>query len=213
MTTAAANFWSFLAPPSDAMRAEVRQLAVDADARRLRADYATGSILESEALALWALAEFVKARVVIEVGTFIGTSTTALAMGSHVESVFTCDISNDCLPSFGVVRTYPKQSSTQMLRDVKRRGVRADLCFFDGVLSPTDADLVTEVTHDRTVFAFHDFNFGPKQRTARGVTYLETVPRKGIGNVNLLKPRLWKHTLVQPQPDTTLALLVPEAGL
>jgi hypothetical protein len=35
------------------------------------------------------------------------------------------------------------------------------------------------------------------------------VPRKGIGNVRLLIPMLKRHRLVEPLPETTLALLVP----
>lgn len=191
----------------------MRRLAIEAEARRGAADYDTGSILEIEAYYLWAIAESIGARVVIEVGTFIGMSTTALASASTVEAVYTCDASNDCLPSTSVIRTYPKRSSTDMLRELRTRGVVADLCFFDGALSPVDADLLKALTHARTVFAFHDFNFGPKQRVKNGNAYLETMPRKGIGNVNLLKPRLWKHVLVPPLPDTTLALLVPESRL
>jgi len=211
----AVDVWASLVP--SALRADkqarVRQLAIEAEARRQAADYDTGSILEVEAALLWALAEAIQARVVVEVGTFIGMSTTALASASTVQTVYTCDASNDCLPATKAIRTYPKCSSTDMLQDLRKRGVVADLCFFDGTLRPVDADLLKGLTHRETVFAFHDFNFGPKERVKHGRTYLQTVPRKGIGNVDLLKPRLWKHVLVNPLPDTTLALLVPEARL
>ena len=43
-------------------------------------------------------ADHMGARVVIEIGTFVGLSTTALASGPTVEAVYTCDASNDCLP-------------------------------------------------------------------------------------------------------------------
>lgn len=182
------------------------RLAADADARRVRADYDTGSILEEEAYLLWALAESTRARVVIEVGTFIGTSTHALAMGSKVEAVYTCDISNDCLPGTHVIRPYPKVASQDMLQRLCRLGVTADLCFFDGVLRQADADALTFLTHPGTVYAFHDYNYGPKIR-ANGAR--EIMPRKGIGNVRLLIPKLPMHVLVEPRPGTTLALLVP----
>lgn len=185
-------------------------LVEDAHARRVRADYDTGSILEEEAYLLWALAESTQARVVIEVGTFIGTSTQALAMGSKVEAVYTCDISNDCLPGTHVIRTYPKVTSQDMLGRLCRLGVIADLFFFDGVLRQADADALKFLTHSETVYAFHDYNYGPKIR-ANGVR--EIMPRKGIGNVILLKPLFPGHVLIDPPDGTTLAVLAPEGRL
>jgi len=210
-----ASFWEHVIPsePRSDWLTRVKANAEVAECRRVRAEYDTGSITEAEAYSLCALANHLQARVVVEVGTFIGNSTMALAMGSAVEHIYTCDASNDCLLSTEVIHVYPKRSSTDMLKDLRLVGVQADLCFFDGTLRPVDADLLKAITHKGTVFAFHDFNFGPKVRVRNGKTFHEIVPRKGIGNVDLLKPRLWKHVLVQPQPDTTLALLVPEDRL
>lgn len=208
---AATSFWHTVLPaePNAAWLADVRQLAVEAEPRRQRADYDTGSITEKEAYLLRALVEYLHSRIVIEIGTFIGASTMAMATGLSVLAVFTCDYSNDCLPAIYPVHTYPRQTSTQMLRDLRARQVTADLCFFDGVINAADVTLLKHVTHKGTVYAFHDYNYGPKLRKS-GWT---TVPRKGIGNVNLLKPRLSRHVLVDPLPETTLALLVPEALL
>jgi predicted O-methyltransferase YrrM len=202
------SYWASLKVSAD-IRSRVAALAVDAEARRAQADYNTGSILESEACLLAVLSERLKARTIIEVGTFIGMSTTALALGSAVESVYTCDGSNDCLPATTVIRTYPKRTSTHMLRDMGQLGVSADLCFFDGVLQQADSSLLRGLVHDQTVYAFHDYNYGPKVRCRHGRQFMETVPRKGIGNVGLLQPWLSNHRLVEPLPDTTLALLVP----
>lgn len=202
----------FAAENAAAWRRRVACLMLEAEARRPKADYNTGSITEDEAFALLALASMVRARIVIEVGTFIGTSTTSLAAAATVAAVYTCDISNDCLPSAGVITSFPKCTSTSMLIGIAGLGVTADLCFFDGVLSDEDVALLAKVTHPRTVYAFHDYNHGPKVRTKGGKTYLERMPRKGIGNVNLLAPRLPNHELVEPFEGSTLALLVPEAA-
>jgi len=210
-TKAAADFWAGILPevPNTAGIARVQALIVEADARRARADYNTGSISEAEAYYLWALAQARKARVVIEVGTFIGTSTTALALADSVEAVYTCDASNDCLPATPTIHPYPKRTSIDMLQDLVWKEVVADLCFFDGVLTARDVDLLARVTHPRTVYAFHDYNYGPKIRQRHGKTTLETMPRKGIGNVGLIYPRCLGHDLIDPLPESTLALLVP----
>lgn len=188
----------------------IQGMAANAEKRRQCADYDTGSVTEYEALCLLMLAHYLQAKTIIEVGTFVGMSTVALAHPPCVTAVYTCDISNNCLPATKVIRTYPKQSSTDMLRDVVRREVRADLCFFDGVLNPGDVDLLQQVTHPETVYAFHDYNYGPKIRKGGK---LEIMPRKGIGNVQLLMPVLHGYVLIEPQPETTLALLVPELRL
>lgn len=205
----ATDFWASVLPsvPLAYCQPRVRQIAAEADARRVKADYNTGSITEDEARMLWALAEAFRARAVIEVGTFTGTSALALAMGSAVEAVYTCDISNDCLDASDVIRPFPKTSSVDMLKSLRCLGVSADLCFFDGVLTDADVAALLMLTHPHTVFAFHDYNYGPKIR-ANGVH--EIMPRKGIGNVNLLKPLFPTHTLIDPPEGTTLAVLAPE---
>lgn len=205
-----ASFWATVCGTQPGDRADVVQrLMDDAEARRSRADYDTGSILATEAAMLWALADYLAACVVIEVGTFIGVSTTALAAGASVQRVYTCDASNDCLPSGDVIQSYAKRSSTQMLRDLVARGVLADLCFFDGTLVPADVPLLKRVTGPETVFVVHDYNYGPKQRKHG----LVTVPRKGIGNIEMLKPMRAGRVLVSPEHGTTLAALVPEGRL
>lgn len=205
------SFWSSVlgTVPNAVWQADVRRILIDAEGRREAADYDTGSITEQEAYALVALAEGLRARIVIEVGTFIGTSTCALASASSVRAVFTCDASNDCLKDTDKIRTFPKQTSNQMLRSLKERGVIADLCFFDGVLNEADIAALVYVTSPRVVFAMHDHNYGPKIRK-RG---LETMPRKGIGNARLLRAAWPHYALVEPLPETTLALLVPESML
>ena len=194
---------------ADDLRRVVRTLTSGAEDRRARAEYDTGSITEDEACLLFSIAELTNARTVIEVGTFIGTSTTAMAGAIGVDVVYTCDVSNDCLPEQDWIRTYPKRTSTDMLRDLVAKGVKAGLCFFDGTLSEEDVNLLEKVTHERTVYAFHDYNYGPKIR--KGGKH-EIMPRKGIGNVRLLQPRLPKHRLIEPFEGSTLALLVPEAA-
>lgn len=200
--------WASLVSGGQANWDQVRRLWSDADARRVSADYNTGSITELEAGLLWSMADALNARCVIEVGTFIGASTCALAAAACVQKVYTCDASNDCLPATDTIVTFPKQTSTAMLRRLCKLGVSADLCFFDGVLTPEDVALLSQVCRPDTVFTVHDYNYGPKIRKHG----LETMPRKGIGNIGLLR-KLWPlHQLVPPMPETTLAALVPEAG-
>lgn len=211
MSTAVASVWNALLPAelNTAWLDEVCQIAAEADARRVKADYDTGSILEQEAYLLRVICERVQARTVIEVGTFIGTSTLALASASTVQRVYTCDVSNDCLPNSGNVVTFPKTTSTEMLFELEAKGVKADLCFFDGVLAQVDVELLASICSKHPVFALHDHNYGPKIRKHG----METMPRKGIGNRQLLERQWPTHVLAEPLPGTTLAVMVPEGLL
>lgn len=200
-----ASFWSALMPNA-ALEAEMIRMAELAEGRRVGAGYDTGSIMPLEACLLRGLAERMQAKAVVEVGTFIGTSTCALASAPSVTQVYTCDISNDCLPRTETIVTFPKQRSTSMLKQLVKRKVAVDLCFFDGCLAYDDVDLLTRICHAGTVFTTHDYTYGPKIRKHGH----EIVPRKGIGNMRLLAPVWPAHRLIDPLPETTLAALVPE---
>jgi hypothetical protein len=209
-------FWADIlpSPPFAEWMTRVSELAAEASQRRSKADYNTGSIAWMEAYQLCALANYLKARVVFEVGTFIGISTHALALAECVHDVYTCDSSNDCCPATDKIRPHPFTGSIDMLNGLRKKGIKADLCFFDGHLKRVDADALPGLTHSGTVFAFHDYNHGPKIRLRpNGSTYTETLPRKGIGNVELLKPWLSHHVLIEPLKGNVLALLVPESML
>ncbi len=209
------DVWSAWLPaePQAFWRELVRQLAVTAEVRRAKADYNTGSILEEEAYLLLMIVKHLQAKVIIEVGTFVGLSTTAMALASCVKELYSCDASNDCLPNDRVIHTFPKQTSTQMFQALIKQGVTADLVFLDGTLTAVDAQTLKMLIHAGTVIAVHDHNYGPKIRMKRGQVVHEIVARKGVGNVRLLKPYLKHHVLVEPQEGTTLALLVPESLL
>lgn len=211
----ATDVWAAWLPaePQGFWRELIRQLAVTAEVRRAKADYNTGSILEEEAYRLLMVVKHLQAKVIIEVGTFVGLSTTAMALASCVKELYTCDASNDCLPSDRVIRTFPKQTSTQMFKALLTQGVTADLVFLDGTLTQVDAQTLKMLIHAETVIAIHDYNYGPKIRIKRGQVVHEIVARKGVGNVRLLMPYLKHHVLVEPQEGTTLALLVPESRL
>lgn len=193
-------------PPNDAWMNEAVCITKTARALRKRATYKTGTIIELEAYLLRAIVERLQARVVVEVGTYIGTSTRAMASGSTVSKVYTCDFSNDCLPSDAVIHTFPKVSSTDMLRHLAKKGVRADFCFFDGVLSEDDVSLLLKVTHEQTVLSVHDYTYGAK-RSKKEIDY-KFVARKGVQNTQLIASAFPTHRLVPPMPGTTLAVMV-----
>lgn len=185
-------------------RASIQQLMGHCERRRPTAKYNTGTVSESACLYLAGLTALLQSLVIVEVGTFIGTSSLAMIEGAHVNAtIYTCDKSNDCVPSQRRVFTHPFWSSTQLLRKVRDRFTTVDLFFFDGRIQPEDLPLILELSSERTVYAFDDY--GGRE--------------KGVINVERLHPWLNPkkgYQLIEPPPSvagldakTTIALLVP----
>lgn len=170
-----------------------------AEPLRALAKFNTGSISMTCAVALRALGYWAKPAIIVEVGTFIGVSTQALARSGA--TVYTCDISNDCLASTDRIHCHPYEKSTQMLDRLRVLGVTVDLWFFDGLLSTVDIKAIRALSAPTAVYVFDDYNGA----------------FKGVQNVAKLAPGLSGYHLFPVagplQRDTTLAVLVPEARL
>ncbi len=173
------------------------KLAEAAETRRALARFDTGTLSLDSMLFLRALVEVQKPEVVVEIGTFIGSSTLAMQAGLHQWNgeIYTCDKDNDCLPADGQRTCYPYTTSTEMLADLVQKGVKADLFFFDGRIQLPDLPLILRLSRRRTVYAFDDY----------------VGKEKGVANVELLGKVLPSHALVKPwwKDGVTIALLVP----
>lgn len=163
---------------------------------REKAAINTGSISRDSCKILRELTEFYRPRVIVEVGTFIGKSTLSMRASDHI---YTCDMTNDCLPSSEKITCFPKQTSTQMLAQLwKTKKLLVDFFFFDGRIQIPDITLILSMSHVGTVYAFDDYEMSERYE-------------KGAINVRLMAPLLPKHRLVEPRPDldTTIAVLEP----
>lgn len=184
--------------------AEIRASAPACEERRpqTRKPWSTGTISEAACLYLRALVDAVQPRVCIEIGTFIGTS--ALVLAATGARVFTCDKDNAAFPSHGLIAAYQKTASTEMLAELARQRVVADLWFFDGRIDDRDLDAIQVLSHPRTVYAFDDYEGRAK----------------GMINVGKLRPRLSAYRLIAPPSEvyglasrTTIAVLAPRGAL
>lgn len=164
---------------------------------RTMMDYKTGSISFSSAMTLYVLTRKIDPTTVLEVGTFIGRSasamTTAMDRGEARDRVlYTCDFSNNFVMDTSRFKTQikamPKTPSTGALRAAVAAGRPVDLFHFDGRLATEDLEMVAALAHDRTVIALDDFE---------GI-------EKGVVNAMLLKrtPKFANHFLIAPPgPD------------
>lgn len=171
-------------------RQALMQTLGDLESLRLKAAYNTGSISVSAAWCLYSLVHYFNVSRIIEVGTFIGKSTLAMAAalehkgcGGHI---YTCDASNDIplpAPKGVSIVQFPRNTSTEMLSGLQGT---FEFCFLDGRLSDQDVGLLAQRLTDTSIIALDDFE---------GV-------EKGVMNLVKLRtsPRFSEHFLVYPAP-------------
>ncbi|MFZ5699088.1 MAG: hypothetical protein ACOY9J_10320 [Pseudomonadota bacterium] len=167
------------------------------ETHRSRMGYNTGSISLSAGVFLFMVANTFKPKVTVELGTFLGKSTTSLALGagwndSAERDLYTVDKDNPCtLPAtIGPVRIHPHpgQTSTQMYSRLVQAGVKADLLTLDGRLQAEDLPLVRDLMHSETVILLDDFE---------GM-------EKGVVNLQVLAPLTPGHLMLPPVQDERL---------
>lgn len=184
---------------------------------RTDAEYNTGSISASTAWILFSLSYFLKSRKVIEIGTFIGKSTVAIAMGMDKTfdqcEIHTCDSSNSIkLPHVSNVKItqYPKTGSTEMLEAIasdKNQHGTIDLIHIDGRLMPKDYSLVKNLLTSRAVIVIDDF-----EGVEKGVINVINMKNNGFEEDYFLvyppeEKMLEKYGLIS---NSTTALLIPK---
>lgn len=131
--------------------------AADLEKRFLEIGQGPYCITPEDGYWLFCLAQFYKPLSVCEIGTYMGRSATALAMGMEKGTLWTCDKDNDwTVGDVGFVKViqHKKMSSTDMLKSMKDP---IDLFFFDGRIQVDDLPHIKRLSHDKTVCVFDDF--------------------------------------------------------
>ena len=179
---------------------DIQKQMLYCESLRQKAYYKTGSISEASAVYLRILCDQFKPKTIIEIGTFIGTSTKAMASSKSVFEIFTCDLHNDCLPSDDQIHCHPQQGSTTMLSKLLGK-VKADLFFFDGRIQGVDLAPILRLSNPFAMYLFDDYESN----------------EKGVVNVEMLKPYLKDYTLIAPplkvgnlDTASTIAILMPK---
>jgi len=191
-------FWDILLDASEGVSEETKasffDTSISLENLRVYASYNTGSISLSQAYLLYLVTKFFNPKKVIEVGTFIGRSTIAMALGMESQrnngEIHTCDSSNDIiLPYYGStdIIQYRRQTSVDMLKQLTPS---FDFVFLDGRVGPDDLKMLDSLIHKDTVIALDDFE---------GM-------EKGVINLTYLKKlgKLKDYMLIYPASDTQL---------
>ena len=207
-------FWEIIFESSDysdeANFKVFKDMSLDLENLRIKAKYDTGSISISQAYLLYLVVKFFRPVRVIEVGTFIGRSTFAMAQAMdtycEVGEIYTCDISNDIkLPWSGCSKIFqfPMQSSLSMFQQLNGE---FDFIFLDGRVVDEDLINLDRLITRETIIALDDFE---------GI-------EKGVVNLIFLRKlkKLSNHQILYPASEfmmkdnrfkgkSSLALLVP----
>lgn len=202
-------------PPS--RRAEINATLQGLQELRAGAAFNTGSISMSAAWGLYAIANLFSPSTVIEIGTFIGRSTLALAYGMIDAGtggvIHTCDSENDIvLPKVAgcEIRQHPRMHSTEMLRGLAGAGGGVDLLHVDGRLSAEDCALLAGQAKPHTVVVLDDFE-GVEKGTVNAIRLLDAkIPAEARLILPPSKSLLQSHGF---NGASTTALLLPADAL
>jgi hypothetical protein len=182
------------------------------DQLRSQADYNTGSIPAASAWCLYSVVRYFKVNSALEIGTFIGKSTTAIALAMDHEGqsgvIHTCDGSNAiAIPYNGNCRIeqYMKKTSTEMFKGL---GGAYNFAHFDGRIQREDIPYLRQLFHPSAIIALDDFE---------GM-------EKGVANLMLMREHdlMSNHFLVYPcqasltrelgfSDESTTAVLLPKS--
>lgn len=183
----------------------IEKIIKDQQHLRGEADYNTGSLPYDDAVELYKLVRVFAPQVIAEVGTFIGVSTRVMREGAWSAGIHTCDSANDIEispVSDSKLVQYPRCTSVDMFTDLAEKGVKVDLIYLDGRLSQSDAEPLSKIIHDKTVFVLDDF-----EGTEKGVTNALMLEAQ---NRVLIYPRDGKKTAVS-LPIGVIQLVPQEA--
>lgn len=190
-------FWDVMLRADDERGAERERFLArfpELEALRTKADYNTGSISAGAAWSLYSLVRHFGLTRAIEVGTFIGRSTLAMASamddGGRPGEIFTCDLSNALdLPWAGQTRITQFKAATSTVMLGQLDGA-FDLAFLDGRLQGDDVERLEQLLSPDALIALDDFE---------GM-------EKGVANLSLLRrtARFRSHALIYPCPRSQL---------
>jgi len=173
----------------------IEKIIEDQQHLREEADYNTGSLPYDDAVDLYKLIHFFQPHTIAEVGTFIGVSTNVMAKSLEDFSyrIYTCDSANDIEvnPTNKLIEQYPRCTSIDMFTNLAEKGVKVDLIYLDGRLSQSDAEPLSKIVHDKTVFVLDDFE---------GI-------EKGVTNAMMLEAP--SRVLIYPREGRKTAASIP----
>jgi predicted O-methyltransferase YrrM len=159
---------------------------------RSQADYNTGSVPFEDAVELYKIVKFFQPNVIAEVGTFIGVSTLTMNLAmERLVDIYTCDHSNNINLDVPNIFQYPMRASQEMFADMAEKGVKANLIYLDGRMTPQDFEPLGKIVKDTTVFVMDDFE---------GV-------EKGVANAMMLENA--GRLLIYPREGRKTAISIP----
>lgn len=134
----------------------------------------TGACSPEECVVLYRLAKFYSPEVILEVGTWFGTTAWTLA---QVGKVYTCDKHDLFVGKQDNIEFY-HGPSTKFWKKLGRRGIKTDFIWADASLKVGDIERMLPLYKDRIRFAVHDYE--KKEKGWRNMRALGEVLGKKI---------------------------------
>jgi predicted O-methyltransferase YrrM len=137
-----------------------------------------------------------KPKNIMEIGTWVGTTSYAMALTSKDATIYTCDNNNKFvnlnIEQNNRIINHPNTHSTVFLNNMVNNNIKFDMIFNDASLSEEDCKLICNLSNDEFIFVTHDYynsNGGyekghdaiekmKKTLSNNKVSYTEYIPQK-----------------------------------
>lgn len=102
-----------------------------------------------------------KPKNILEIGTWVGTTSYAMALTDENCNVYTCDDNNRFvnlhIDANKRIYTHPRTHSTEFLKKMLNNDIVFDMVFNDATLTKEDCELLCKLTSKDFIFATHDY--------------------------------------------------------
>ncbi len=137
-----------------------------------------------------------KPKNIMEIGTWVGTTSYAMTSTSKDVTVYTCD-NNDRFVNLNLeqnnrIKIHPKTYSTEFLKNLLTQNIKFDMIFNDASISEEDCKMMCDLSNNEFIFATHDFynSIGEHEKgyhametmkkilNEKNIKYFEYIPQK-----------------------------------
>jgi predicted O-methyltransferase YrrM len=129
-----------------------------------------------------------KPKTIMEIGTWVGTTSYTMATTSNDVIIYTCDNNNRFvnlqIEQCNRIKIHPNTHSTQFLKRLNEQKIIFDMIFNDASLSDEDCNLICELSKNEFIFVTHDY-YNSEGGYEKGYYAMESM-KNALSNKNIL---------------------------
>ncbi len=153
---------------------------------------------------------------ILEIGTWIGTTSYAMSLASSEKTkIYTCDVNDEFVDIENSlsekIKIHPKTHSKNLLKDKYEDLKGISLAWNDAELSLKDSEIIYDLLDDDFIFATHDFynSSGNYCKGHRAFKNMKKTLCKNNAKIKLYEPdRDWYYTGFENNINGCMAIII-----